>query len=206
MEYPESWDKNLPWADFSYNNSYQESLKMVPSEVLYGCRCCTPINWIEPGEKMIFGPDLVEEAETTVSCIQDNLRAVKSCQESYANKRRWPLEFAVGNPMYLKVSPMKGMKRFGMKGKLAPRYIGPFPILEKCGGVAYKLELPPSLVGVHDIFHVSQPKKCLKTPIDVVLPEGAPLEADLTYPEHPVMILDPKDHVTWRKTITFFKV
>jgi hypothetical protein len=88
MEYPESWDKNLPWADFSYNNSYQESLKMVPSEVLYGCRCCTPLNWIEPGEKMIFGPDLVEEAETTVSCIQDNLRAVKSCQESYANKRR----------------------------------------------------------------------------------------------------------------------
>jgi hypothetical protein len=123
IEYPGSWDKNLPWAEFSYNNSYQESLKMAPFEVLYGCQCHTPLNWIEPGEKMIFGPDLVEEAEMIVSRIQDNLRAVKSCQESYANKRRRPLEFAIGDPVYLKVSPMKGMKRFGMKGKLAPRYI-----------------------------------------------------------------------------------
>jgi hypothetical protein len=77
---------------------------------------------------------------------------------------------------------MKGMKRFGVKGKLAPRYIGPFPILEKCGTVAYKLELSPSLVGVHNIFHVSQLKKCLKAPVDIVLPKVAPLEADLTYP------------------------
>jgi hypothetical protein len=84
--------------------------------------------------------------------------------------------------VYLKVSPMKGMKRFAVKGKLAPRYIGPFPILEKCGTVAYKLELSPSLVGVHNIFHMSQLKKCLKAPVDIVLPEVAPLEADLTYP------------------------
>jgi hypothetical protein len=101
---------------------------------------------------------------------------------------------------------MKGMKMFWMKGKLAPRYIGPFPILEKCGNMAYKLELPPSLSGVHDIFHVSQLKKSLKASMDVVLPDVAPLEADLTYPEHPVKILDQKDYVTRRKTITFFKV
>jgi hypothetical protein len=98
--------------------------------------------------------------------------------------------------MYLMVSPMKGMKRFGMKGKLAPRYIGPFPILEKCGSVAYKLELPSSLVGVYDVLHVSQLTKCLKIPMDVVLPKVAPLEADLTYPEHPVKILDQKDRDT----------
>jgi hypothetical protein len=84
--------------------------------------------------------------------------------------------------VYLKVSPMKGMKRFAVKGKLAPRYIGPFSILEKCGTVAYKLELSPSLAGVHNIFHVSQLKKCLKAPVDIVLPEVVPLEADLTYP------------------------
>jgi hypothetical protein len=101
---------------------------------------------------------------------------------------------------------MKGMKMFWMKGKLAPRYIGPFPILEKCGNMAYKLELPPSLSGVHDIFHVSQLKKSLKASMDVVLPDVAPLEADLTYPEHPVKILDQKDYVTRRKTVTFFKV
>jgi hypothetical protein len=85
---------------------------------------------------------------------------------------------------------MKGMKRFGMKGKLAPRYIRPFPILEKCGTVAYKLDLPPSLARVHDIFHVSQLKKCLKALVDVVLPEVMSLEADLSYPKHPIKILD----------------
>jgi hypothetical protein len=179
---------------------------MAPFKVLYGRRCCTPLNWIEPGEKDIFGLDLVEEAEATVHCIQDNLRATKSCQVTYANKRHRPLEFKVCDHVYLRVSPIKGMKRFGMKGKLAPRYIGPFPILEKCGTVAYKLDLPPSLTRVHDTFHMSQLKKCLKTPMDVVLPEVTPLEADLSYPEHPIKVLDQKDRVTKHKTIKFFKV
>jgi hypothetical protein len=116
------------------------------------------------------------------------------------------LEFAVGDHVYLKVSPMKGMKRFGMKGKLAPRYIGLFPIIEKSGNVVYKLELPPSLVGVYDIFHVSQLKKCLKAPMDVVLPEVAPLEAELTYPKYPIKNIDHKDLVTWCKTIKFLKI
>jgi hypothetical protein len=101
---------------------------------------------------------------------------------------------------------MKGMNRFGMKGKLAPRYIGPFPILEKCGTVAYKLDLPPSLAGVHDNFHVSQLKKCLKAPVDIMLPEVLPLEADLSYLEHPIKVLDQKDCVRRHKTIKFFKV
>jgi hypothetical protein len=206
LEHPGSWDQNLPWAEFSYNNSYQESIKMAPFEVLDGRRCHTPLNWIEPREKVIFGPDLVEEVESIVRRVQENLKAAKSCQEIYANKRRRPLEFEVGNHVYLRVSPMKGVKRFGVKGKLAPRYIGPFPILEKCGIVAYKLDLPPSLTGVHDIFHVSQLKKCLKAPMDIVLPEVAPLKADLSYPEHPTKILDQKDCVTRRKTIKFFKI
>jgi hypothetical protein len=206
MEHQGSWDKNLPWAEFSYNNSYQESLKMEPFEVLYGRRCRTLLNWIEPGEKVIFGPDLIDEAEVTVHRIQENLKATRSRQESYANKRCQPLEFEVGNHVYLRISPMKGVKRFGMKEKLAPRYIGPFSILEKCGPVAYKLELPPSLEGVHDIFHVSQLKKCLKGPVDVVLPEVTLLKADLTYPEHPIKILVQKDRVTRCKTVKFFKV
>jgi hypothetical protein len=108
--------------------------------------------------------------------------------------------------VYLKVSPMKGIKRFGVKGKLSPRYIGTFPILEKYGNVTYKLELPPSLAGVYNIFHVSQLKKCLKAPVDVVLPEGTPLKTDLTYPERLIKILDQKSHVTRRKTIKFFKI
>jgi hypothetical protein len=160
MEYQGSWEKNLPWAKFSYNNSYQESLKMAPFEVLLGRRCRTLLNWIKPREKVIFELDIVEEAEATVRHIQDNLKAVKSHQGTYANKRHRPLEFKVGDQVYLRVSPVKGMKRFGVKGKLVPRYIRQFPILEKCGIVGYKLELPPSLAGVHDIIHVSQLKKC----------------------------------------------
>jgi hypothetical protein len=101
---------------------------------------------------------------------------------------------------------MKGVKRFGVKGKLAPHYIRPFHILKKCGTVAYKLDLSPSLAGVHDIFHVSQLKRCLNAPVNVVLPEVTPLEADLSYPERPIKISDQKDHVMRRKTIKFFKI
>jgi hypothetical protein len=116
------------------------------------------------------------------------------------------LEFKVGDHVYLRVSPMKDVKRFGVKGKLAPRYIGLFPILEKCGTVAYKLDLPPSLAGVQDIFHVLQLKKCLKAPVNIMLPEVRPLEADLSYPEHPIKVLDQKDRVMRCKTIKFFKI
>jgi hypothetical protein len=154
MECPGSWDKNLSWAEFSYNNSYQESLKMALFVALYGQQCRTPLNWIEPGEKAIFDPDIIVEAEAMVHRIHENLKVAKLRQESYANKRRRPLQFEAGDHVYLKVSPMKGVKRFVVTGKLSPRYIGPFPVLEKCGKVAYKLELPPSLAGVHDIFHI----------------------------------------------------
>jgi hypothetical protein len=155
---------------------------------------------------VIFGPDIVEEAETIVRHVQENLKAAKSHQENYANKRCRPLAFEVGDQVYLRVSPMKGVKRFGVKEKLTPRYIGPFPILEKCGTVTYKLDLSPSLAGVHDIFHVSQLKKCLKAPVDIMLPEVTLLEAELSYPEHPIKVLDQKDRVTRRKIIKFFKI
>jgi hypothetical protein len=101
MENQGSWDKHLPLAEFLYNKSYQESLKMTPFEVIYGRRCRTPLNWIELGEKVIFGPDLVDGAKATIHCIQDNLKATKSRQESYANKRRRPLQFEVGDHVYL---------------------------------------------------------------------------------------------------------
>jgi hypothetical protein len=179
---------------------------MAPFEAFNGRQCRTPLNWIEPGEKAIFGTDIVVEAEATVCRIQENLKVAKLRQESYANKRCRHLQFEVGDHVYLKVSPMKGVKRFEMTGKLSPRYIGPFPILEKCGKVTYKMELPPSLTGVYDIFHVSQLKKCLKEPVDVVLPEVTPLEMDLTYPEHPIKILNQKSRVTRRKMIKLYKI
>jgi hypothetical protein len=105
LNYPDKWDKCLSLVEFSYNNSYQESLRMSPFEALYGRCCRTPMNWIGPGKRTIFGPDLVIEAEEIVHRIQSNLKATKARQESYANKRRWSLEFEVGDRVYLRVSP-----------------------------------------------------------------------------------------------------
>jgi hypothetical protein len=179
---------------------------MAPFKALYGHHCRTPVNWIEPGERTIFGLDLDIEAEEIVNSIQFNLKATKARQESYANKRRRPIEFEAGDHVYLRVSAMRGVERFGIKGKLAPRYIGPFLVLARVENVAYRLELPPTLVGMHNVFHVSQLKKCLKPPVDVVVEDVAPLDADPSYPEHPVKILDQQGLVTRCRTIRFFKV
>jgi hypothetical protein len=206
LEFPEKWDSCLPLAEFSYNNSYQKSIQMAPFEALYGRRCRTPLNWSEPGERWFFGPDLVREAEEKVQCIQRNLKKAQSRQKSYADQRRRPLVFEVGDYVYLKVSPMKGVARFGVKGKLAARYIGPFPVLERCGEVAYKLQLPESLTAVHNVFHVSQLKKCLQVPDQITDVSDINLEPDLTYSEYPIRILDQKDRVTRRRTIKFYKV
>jgi hypothetical protein len=183
------WDKCLSLPEFSYNNNYQESLKMAPFKALYGRRCRTPLNWIELGERTIFSPDLVIDVEEIVHRIHSNLKDARAHQESYANKRHQSLEFKAGDRVYLRVSPMRGVKRFGIKGKLAPHYIGPFLVLAKLGNVAYRLEMPPSLVGVHNVFHVSQLKKCLKPPVDAVVNDVTSLDADLSYPEHPVRLL-----------------
>jgi hypothetical protein len=139
---------------------------------------------------MIFSPNHAIEAEEIVHHIHANLKTARDSQESYANKWRRRLEFEAGDNMYLRVSPMRGVKRFGIKGKLAACYIGPFIVLARLGNVAYHLELLPTLVGVHNMFHVSQLKKCAKPPVDVIVDDVTPLDADLSYPEHPVKILD----------------
>jgi hypothetical protein len=198
LNYPDKWDKCLPLAELSYKNSYQESLIMAPFEALYGRHCRTLVNWIEPSERMIFGPNLATEAEEIVHRIQSNLKASKAQQESYANKRCRPLEFKVGDHMYRCVSPTRDVKRFGIKGKLPPRYISPFLILVGLGNVAYHLELLSTLAGVHNVFHISQLKKCLKPPVDVNVDDITPIDADLSYPEHPVKVLDQQDRVTRR--------
>jgi hypothetical protein len=145
-----SWDKCLLYAEFSYNNSYQESLKMSPFEVLYGRKCQTPLFWNEPGENQVFGPEILREEERQVQVIRENLKL--AWQKSYFDHRRKKLSFHVGDFVYLKVSSMRGLRRFKIRGKLTPRYIGPFKILEQRGEVAYQLELPPQLSDVHDVF------------------------------------------------------
>jgi hypothetical protein len=132
------------------------------------------------------------------------MKKAQARQKSYADKRRMPLYFLEGGYVYLKVSPMKGVSRFGVKGKFAPWYIGPFPILEQCGPVAYRLQLPETLSAVHNVFHVSQ--KCLRIPDRTVEVTDVVLEPDLTYSEHPIRVLDQKDRITRRKTLKFYKI
>jgi hypothetical protein len=188
-------------AEFSYNNSYQSSLEMAPFKALYGRRCRTPLSWSETGERQIFGPDLVTEAEDQVKLIQANLKAAQSRQKSYADQRRKPLQFQVGDYVYLRVSPTKGVQRFGLKGKLTPRYIGPFEITEACGPMAYRLHLPSQLATIHDLFHISQLKKCIKVPTEIIEQQAIKIEPDLSYAEQPIQILDTKERVTRRKRL-----
>jgi hypothetical protein len=144
--------------------SYQESLKMAPFEMLYGRRCRTPLFCSEAREQKVFGPDIFQEAEKQVCMVRENLRVAQSRQKSYADHRRRELSFKVGDFVYLKVSPMRGLRCFKVRINLASRFIGPFKILEKRGEVAYQLKLPPQLSDVHNVFHVSQLKKCLHVP------------------------------------------
>src|SRR5207237_7644007 len=119
LTYSKNWEECLPLAEFAYNNSYQKSLQMTPFEALYGRRCRTPLNWSEPGERVIFGPDIVQEAEGRVQLIQKHLKAAQSRQKSYADQRCRSLVFQVGDYVYLQVSPMKAIHHFGVNGKLA---------------------------------------------------------------------------------------
>jgi hypothetical protein len=159
-----AWDKRLPYAEFSYNNSHQASLKMSPFQALYGRSCRTPLQWDQPREKQVFGPDILLEAEENIKMVRENLKIAQSRQRSYADTRRRDLSFEVGDFVYLKVSPIRGVRRFGVKGKLAPRYVGPYQILARRGEVAYQLSFPKGLSAVYDVFHVSQLKKCLRVP------------------------------------------
>ncbi|GJX77444.1 putative reverse transcriptase domain-containing protein [Tanacetum coccineum] len=163
------WDTLISLIEFSYNNSYHTSIKCAPFEALYGRKCRSPVIWTEVGESQLIGPEIVQETTEKIFQIKERLKTARSRQKSYADKRRKPLEFEVGDRVLLKVSPWKGVVRFGKKGKLAPRYVGPFEIIERVGPVAYRLKLPQELSCVHDTFHVSNLKKCLAEP-DVQVP------------------------------------
>ncbi|GJR67320.1 putative reverse transcriptase domain-containing protein [Tanacetum coccineum] len=189
LDFEGSWDVHLPLVEFSYNNSYHSSMRYASFEALYGIKCRSPIMWAEVGEVQLIGPELVQETTEKISQIKDRLKAARDHQKSYTGKKRKPLEFSVGEYILLKVSPWKGVVRFGKKEKLAPRFVGPFEIIERIGLVAYRLDLPKELNGVHDTFHVSNLKKCLaeltlQVPLDEIR-----VDAKLNFVEEPVEIL-----------------
>ncbi|KAL0549347.1 hypothetical protein IC582_013828 [Cucumis melo] len=154
LEFPGSWDSHLHLMEFAYNNSYQATICMAPFEALYGKCCRSPVCWGEVGEQRLMGPELVQSTNEAIQKIRSRMHTAQSRQKSYADVRRKDLEFEVGDKVFLKVAPMRGVLRFERRGKLSPRFVGPFEILERIGPVAYRLALPPSLSTVHDVFHV----------------------------------------------------
>ncbi|GJZ74906.1 putative reverse transcriptase domain-containing protein [Tanacetum coccineum] len=190
IDFGKGWDRHLPLIEFSYNNSYHTSIKAAPFEALYGRKCRSPICWAEVGDAQLTRPEIVHETTEKIIQIKHRLQASHDRQKCYADKRRKALEFQVGDKVMLKVSPWKGVIRFGKRGNLNPRYIGPFKILAKVGTVAYRLELPEKLSRVHSTFHVSNLKKCLSDePLAIPLDE-INIDEKLNFIEEPVEIMD----------------
>ncbi|WRX26831.1 Integrase [Theobroma cacao] len=171
------WELYLPLVEFAYNNNFQTSIQMAPFEALYGRRCRSLIRWLK-----------------------------HKVDKAYADNRRRDLEFQVGDHVFLKVSPTKGVMRFGKKGKLSPRYIGPFEILKRVGVVAYRLALLPDLSNIHPVFHVSMLRKYNPDPTQVIRYETIPLQDNLTYEEQPIAILDKQVKKLRSKDVASVKV
>ncbi|TXG51789.1 hypothetical protein EZV62_024313 [Acer yangbiense] len=184
LDLGDSWEKHLTWIKFSYNNSFHSSIGMPPYEALYDRKCRSPICWDE-----------------------ERLRAAQSRQKSYADHRRRDLEFKAGDFfVFLKVSPWKGVFRFGKKGKLSPRFIEPFEVLERIDTMAYRVALPPNLSRLHNVFHVSVLRKYMVDPSHVLDYQPIQISQDMTYEEHPLKILNWKQQVLRTRVFSFVKV
>src|ERR1043165_314233 len=206
IDFGGNWDTHLPLAEFSYNNSYHTSIQAAPFEALYGRMCRFLLCWAEVREKQLTGPEIVQETTDKIFLIKEHLKAAHDRQKSYADMRRKPLEFQVGDRVLLKVSPWKGVARFGKCGKLNPRYVGPFEILSRIGPVAYRLDLPAELGSVHNVFHVFNLKKCLADESLIVPLEEIKVDDRLRIMEEPVEILDYKIRSLRRSKIRIVKV
>ncbi|KAL0556468.1 hypothetical protein IC582_004982 [Cucumis melo] len=206
LEFSGSWDSNLHLMEFVYNNSYQATIDMAPFEALYGKCCRSLICWGEVGEQRMLGPELVQTTNVAIQKIRARMVTAQSRQKSYADVRCKDLEFDVGDMVFLKVAPMKGVLRFEKKGKLSPRFVEPFVILERIGPVAYRLALPPSLSAVHDVFHVSMLRKYVADPTHVVDFEPLQISENLSYEEQPAEILATEVKKLRSREISLVKV
>ncbi|WVZ76756.1 hypothetical protein U9M48_024698 [Paspalum notatum var. saurae] len=202
LTYSTKWDECLPLASLHITTATKRAWRWLLSRLVWE----EVQNTSEPVELRRASYLRARFGNTSRRASEENLKRARSRQKSYSDRRRRPLVFKEGDHVYLRVSPMKGVHRFGVKGKLAPRYVGPFKISEKCGPVAYRLELPPRLAAVHDIFHVSQLKKCPRVPEEEIDTSQVQIEPDLTYEAGPVKVPDQKQRSTRRSTVTMYKV
>ena len=193
IDYEGSWDRHILLVEFVYNNSFQSSIGMAPYEALYGRKCRTPLCWTELSEKKVIGPYLIQEREEKVKMIRERLK-------------RKDIRYEVGKKVFLEVSPWKKVMRFGKKGKLSPRFIGPYEVIEKVALVAYHLALPVELEKIHNVFYISILRRYISDPSHIVSSETIELRPYLTYEEEPVEILAREVKELRNKKIPLVKV
>ncbi|GJS01704.1 putative reverse transcriptase domain-containing protein [Tanacetum coccineum] len=206
IDFGNGWVKHLTLVEFSYNNSYYASIKAAPFEALYGRKCRSLVCWAEVREVQLTGLEIVQETTKKVIQIKQRIQATHDRQKSYADLKRKSMEFQVGDRVMLKVSPWKGVVCFGRRGKLNPRYVGPFKVLAKVGAISYKLELPQELSRVHSMSHVSNLKKCYSDkPLAIPL-DGLHIDEKLHFVEEPIEIIDREVKRLKQRRILIFKV
>ncbi|GJV37785.1 putative reverse transcriptase domain-containing protein [Tanacetum coccineum] len=206
IDFGKGWERHLPLVECSYNNSYHASIKAAPFEALYGRKYRSPVCCVEVGDVQLTGLEIIHETTKKIVQIQQRLQAARDRQRSYANVRRKPLEFQVGDHVMLKVSPRKGVIRFEKRGKLNPWYIIPFKILKRVGPVAYTLELPKELSNVHSTFYVFNLKKCLSDESLVITMKKLRIDDKLNFVEEPIEIMDRKVKQLRQSCIPIVKV
>ena len=206
LDFSGSWDRYIPLMEFSYHNSYQSSIGMAQYEALYRRRCRTPMCWTKMNEHKIMGPELVKDTEENVQIIQQRLKVACDRQRSYANLKRKDIEFELRYKVFLKVSPWKKILCFGRKGKLSPRFIGPYDILERVGPVVYRLALPLELAKLHDVFHVSMLRRYRSDPSQILPIQDIQVQEDFTFEEEPKAILDREIRQLRNKKVPLVKV
>ncbi|KZV42857.1 Retrotransposon protein, Ty3-gypsy subclass, partial [Dorcoceras hygrometricum] len=199
LDFADSWDSKLPLVEFTYNNSYQASIEMDPYEALYGRKCRSLIHWDDVGERTEIGPDIIEHTSEAIKRIRDRMRTAQSRQKSYADSHRRDLNFEVGDHLFLKVAPMKGVMRFGRKGKLSPRFIGPFQIWERIGTLSYRLVCLQRC-------HISALRKYVANSSHVLRHEPIQLSPDLTYEEVPEKSISRENRKLRNRTIPMIKI
>jgi len=180
------WDEVLPLVEFTYNNSFHANIGMAPYKALYGRRCKTPLSWYQDGESVVVGQELLRQTTEKVKLVQERMQASQNRQKSHANQRRRPLEFAVGDHVFLRITPTTGVGRAIRSRKLSPKFIGPYQILRRIGPMAYEIALPPQLSNLHSVFHVSQLRKYVPDPSHVLEAEDLQLRGDLSMEVQPV--------------------
>ncbi|KAK9126039.1 hypothetical protein Scep_014885 [Stephania cephalantha] len=205
-DFQNGWSKYLHSIDFAYNNSYQTSIRMTLYDALYGRPCRSPTCWLDKEDKVLLGPEIIAETNNKIQIIQNRLKIAQSCQKTCADSGRKSSKLQVDELVLLKLSPMKGIQRFGKKEKFAPRFICPFSVAERIGETTYRIDHPLAPEKIHDVFHVSMLKKYKPDSSHIIQWNDLYLEPNSSYQEQPTRILNNKIQQLRNRQMEFVKV